>query len=201
MAEIPKSIWLVEDEQTYVDSMSYILNNTSGLRCKKHYGSSEDLLGFINSPLYTQAPDLILMDIQLPGMSGIETVRKLVELMPGIPVVMMTMFGDRQTIVEAMKAGAVGYIVKGDPYDQIVDVIPHPFKSVPGVLGNGNLIVHKIQRILNGVASQGILLAQQRGQSFLFDKIKGLVGRIISAVVTGLFKPMHFPAGRLGRID
>ena len=123
MIAIPKSIWLIEDNQSFADSLAYIMNQMSDLRCTQHLQSAEELFSFISSPQYTQAPDLILMDIQLRGMSGIEAVSMLKNRMNDIPVVMLTLNDKRETILEAMRAGAVGYIVKGDPFDHILDVI------------------------------------------------------------------------------
>ena len=130
MTEAPNIIWLVEDEQAYAESLIYILDNVSGLHCKKHFFSSEELFEYIGSPLYTQAPDLILMDIHFAGgQSGIEAVRNLRKAMKNTPVVMMTMYDDRRRIMDAMKAGAVGYIVKGSPFDQVIDEIREALKG------------------------------------------------------------------------
>ena len=119
-----KTIWLVEDEQAFADSLDYIFTNISDLRLTKHFPLAENLLDHIKSPAYTMAPDLILMDIRLDGgMSGLEAVKQLETLMPGIPIVMMTMNDDQDSVVAAMKAGAVGYIIKGDPYDKVLEVV------------------------------------------------------------------------------
>ncbi len=123
MAQFPKNIWLIEDDKAFAESLKYIIDNISDLQCTKHFPSAENLLAFIKSPSYQAAPDLILLDIQLPGQNGFDTLRQLNPLMPGIPIVMMTMKDDKQSILEAMQSGAVGYIIKGDPYDKVLDVI------------------------------------------------------------------------------
>ena len=123
MADIPKIIWLIEDDQAFAESMIYILDNISDLKCVKHFPAAEALLSFIKSPSYTRAPDVVLLDIQLPGQSGFETLKQLDELMPGIPVIMMTMKDDKKSIMEAMQLGAKGYIIKGDAYDKVIEVI------------------------------------------------------------------------------
>lgn len=132
MTERQKTIWLVEDEQSFADSLEYIFANISDLRLTKHFHLAEDLLEHVKSPAYTVAPDLILMDIRLVGgMSGLEAVEQLAPLMPGIPVVMMTMNDDQQSVVKAMQSGAVGYIIKGDPYDKVLEMVR---ASINGIL-------------------------------------------------------------------
>ncbi len=117
-----KTVWLVEDERIFAESLSYILTNISDIKLTKHFFLAEDLISHIESHAYTVAPDLILMDIRLEGgMNGYEATKLLQSMMPDIPVVMMTMNDDQKSLVAAMQAGAVGYIVKGDPYDKVID--------------------------------------------------------------------------------
>jgi DNA-binding NarL/FixJ family response regulator len=68
-------------------------------------------------------PDIVLMDIQMPNMNGIEATRRLVESNPSIGVVMLTMFGDDDSVFAAMRAGARGYVLKGADAEEVLKVI------------------------------------------------------------------------------
>lgn len=70
-----------------------------------------------------ERPQVVLMDIQMPGLSGIETTRRLKVAHPEIEVLMFTVFDDDERIFDAIQAGASGYLLKDDPVDQIVDAI------------------------------------------------------------------------------
>ena len=79
-----------------------------------------------------QLPDLILMDIQLPGINGIEATRQIVQASPHIRVLMVTMFEEDQSVFTAMRAGARGYLLKGAQYDEMLRAIR--------AVGNGEAI-------------------------------------------------------------
>lgn len=118
-------IWLIEDKKAYADTLAFILNNTSGLSCTKHFSSIEEFESFIKTPFYTNSPDLILLDVELKegGKSGIEGLPGIKKAMPDIPVLMLTLYENQQTVLDAFSAGAEGYIVKGTPHDQITKMI------------------------------------------------------------------------------
>ena len=119
------TIWLIEDQKAYADTLTFILNNTSGLSCTNHFSTVEEFESFIKTPFYTQSPDLILLDIELKngGKSGIEGLPGIKKEMPGIPVIMLTLHENKNTVLDAFSAGAEGFIVKGTPHDQLTKMI------------------------------------------------------------------------------
>src|SRR5437867_4170999 len=87
------------------------VSNSAGFQCTVACGSAEEALEKLpRLPL-----DVVLMDIGLPGMSGIDCIRELKRLMPGVQIVMLTVFEDPERIFKSLEAGATGYLVKKTP--------------------------------------------------------------------------------------
>jgi DNA-binding NarL/FixJ family response regulator len=99
---------IVDDEVDLRENIAGYVDSAKGFRCLGVHGSAEDAL--VNLP--KEKPDVVLMDINLGGMSGIECVRRLKPLMPATQVVMLTVFDDTEKIFSALAAGASGYLLK-----------------------------------------------------------------------------------------
>lgn len=114
---------IVEDNPGYRASLKTFLGHAEGFSVAEVFGSGEGMLRRAREESKgTSAPpwDLILMDIELPGMSGIETTRKMTGLIPDLCVVMLTVFEDPRVILEAISAGASGYILKKSSARELV---------------------------------------------------------------------------------
>ncbi len=99
---------IVDDEVDLRESISGYVSSAKGLRCVSVHSSGEEALA--NLP--KEKPDVVLMDITLGGMDGIECVRRLKPLMPNTQIVMLTVFEDTERIFSALAAGASGYLLK-----------------------------------------------------------------------------------------
>ncbi|EDY20608.1 two component transcriptional regulator, LuxR family [Chthoniobacter flavus Ellin428] len=105
---MPFTLSIVEDDPVIRAGWVKIINRSTGYRCISDYGSAEAALaGLVKEP-----PDFVLMDINLPGKSGIECTRELKRRLPKLEIVMLTMFDDRDNLFEALRAGASGYLLK-----------------------------------------------------------------------------------------
>jgi DNA-binding NarL/FixJ family response regulator len=113
MAEI--GVLIVEDNGFVREAWSAVIAEDPHMAVVGSYGSCEEALAGTALP----EADVVLMDIGLPGMSGIEGVRQLLQLRPRIAVIMCTVFEDDETIFSALCAGAVGYVVKKTPPEEI----------------------------------------------------------------------------------
>jgi DNA-binding NarL/FixJ family response regulator len=113
------SVAIVEDNAGVRRSLELMLNDSPGFRCVCACGSTEDALHVIPR----HAPDVVLMDIHLPNRSGIECTLRLKQLLPGIQVIMITVYTDIDTIFKALRAGASGYLLKRSPPEKILEAI------------------------------------------------------------------------------
>ena len=104
------AVAIVEDNAGMRAGFAKLINRDPDLRCIAEYGTAGEAIEGIKA----NPPEVVLMDIHLPDLTGIECVRKLKALTPGVDFVMLTMFGDRDLILDALRAGAVGYILKSD---------------------------------------------------------------------------------------
>jgi len=112
-------IAIVEDDRTTREGLETVINLASGFCCVCTCMTAEDALRTIPK----HAPEVVLMDIQLPKMSGIECVTHLKELLPSVQVVMVTVYEDPDRIFCALRAGACGYLLKRSTPEQIVAAI------------------------------------------------------------------------------
>lgn len=108
-------VWLVEDNQLFRETITELLNDADAMQCTLACGACEDALNALEQGFL---PEVILMDIGLPGMSGIEGVRHIKALAPAVHIVMLTVHHDNDQIFQALCAGASGYLLKtAAPHD------------------------------------------------------------------------------------
>jgi DNA-binding NarL/FixJ family response regulator len=110
---------IVEDNPTLRQYLAELISNTPGHKCICTCDSAEEALEIIP----VQRPHVVLMDIHLPGESGIYCTARLRELMPKIQVIMLTVYKDIQMIFQALKAGACGYVLKRADEKEILAAI------------------------------------------------------------------------------
>jgi DNA-binding NarL/FixJ family response regulator len=103
-----RTVAIVEDNQTVRSALQELINGTAAFRCVACCGTGRDAL--LQLPL--AKPDVVLMDIHLPGESGITCTSRLKEKLPGVNVIMLTVYKDTELIFQALKAGASGYLLK-----------------------------------------------------------------------------------------
>lgn len=113
---------IIEDHKGLRDGMRWMLESTDGFVCNGSHGSVEDALACWEStpPIQNQ---IVLMDIGLPGMQGTEGARVVKDLYPHVQIVMLTMKEETDIILQAITAGAVGYLLKSTPPQEILQAI------------------------------------------------------------------------------
>jgi DNA-binding NarL/FixJ family response regulator len=113
------SVSIVDDEKKLCESIAAFLNGSPGFRCVSIYGSAETAL----QRLPADPPDVVLMDINMAGMNGIECVRRLKVLAPRLQILMLTVYDDTDQIFKALAAGATGYLLKRHDPEELLQAI------------------------------------------------------------------------------
>jgi DNA-binding NarL/FixJ family response regulator len=110
---------IVEDQPRIRQSLRILIGGTEGFRCTGDFESMEAALAAIGQDL----PDIALVDIGLPGMSGIDGIRALKKSYPGLTVLMLTVYDDDKRIFDALCAGACGYLLKKTPPARLLECL------------------------------------------------------------------------------
>ncbi len=113
-------VWLVEDNHTFRSTVARVLNHLDDMDCSHQFSNAEDALDAL---LGGDVPDIMLLDVELPGQDGIEAIRKIKSISPATRVVMLTAFDDHDKVFKAVCAGASGYLLKTSPVEKIVESI------------------------------------------------------------------------------
>ena len=113
------AVSIVEDDARVRASLARLIDSTQGFRCVSNHSSAEDALKEI--PKFK--PNVVLMDINLPGINGVECSRQLKPQMPGTQIIMLTVYQNTEHIFNALAAGATGYMLKQTPPVELIAAI------------------------------------------------------------------------------
>jgi DNA-binding NarL/FixJ family response regulator len=138
---MPTSVAIVEDHPLTRENLARLIRQTRGFQCVGTYPSAEAAL----EGLPKAAPDVVLMDINLPKMSGVDCAAQLKSLLPSVQIVMLTVYDDTQKVFQALENGATGYLLKRSKSDEII---------------------HAIEEVLRGGAPMSSYIARKLVQSF-----------------------------------
>jgi DNA-binding NarL/FixJ family response regulator len=115
--DTPVRVVIIEDIREVREGLAILINGTKGFRCENTYRTMEEALARIDAA----RPDVILTDIGLPGMSGIEGIRHLRQRRMDAPIVALTVYDDDERIFAALCAGATGYLLKSTPPAKLLE--------------------------------------------------------------------------------
>lgn len=139
------TVAIVEDNADLRGTLARVINRASGYQCVGQYGDAESaLVGIPNDK-----PRVVLMDINLPGMNGVECVRKLKLVLPETLVVMLTAYEDTDNIFGSLEAGAAGYLLKRSKSAEILEAI----KEVIG--GGSPMTAHIARKVVHSFQARG----------------------------------------------
>jgi DNA-binding NarL/FixJ family response regulator len=113
----PITVCIVEDLEEVRNGLAAIINMTEGFKVLQSFGTAEDALEQLNK----LKPDIVIMDINLPGMSGIDCIRQAREKSPTIQFIMFTIYENSDVVFQALEAGATGYLLKNSTAAKIIE--------------------------------------------------------------------------------
>jgi len=133
---------IIEDDEWIRENLAEAISRTNGFACIGCYPDGEEAVAQIPG----NVPDVVLMDINLPKMNGIECVRKLKALVPGIQIMMLTVYEDSDKIFNSLVAGASGYLLKRTPQAEIIEAIAEVHRGQSPMSGH---IARKVVQYFN----------------------------------------------------
>jgi RNA polymerase sigma factor (sigma-70 family) len=176
MAVIKVSI--VEDNDQFRGTLGNVINRSEGFKCIGQYGSAEEALEEIPK----NVPDVVLMDINLPGMNGVECVARLKKLCPDTQIVMLTVYEDTDNIFNALKAGATGYLLKRTTREELLEAIRDVYKGgSPMTTHIARKVVQSFQKMESSSPTEALTAREQEvleclAKGFLYKEIADKLG-------------------------
>ncbi len=116
---MPIRVSLVEDNARFRAGLEKLINSSPGFQCASVHGTGESAI----ADLPAAQPQVVLMDVNLPGMNGVECVRRLKPLLPETQIVMLTVYENTELIFQALSAGATGYLLKQTSPTELLNAI------------------------------------------------------------------------------
>jgi DNA-binding NarL/FixJ family response regulator len=139
------TVSLVEDNDQLRATLARVISRAENFACVSQYSSAEAAL----EGLPKDRPAVVLMDINLPGMNGVECVRRLKQLLPAVQVVMLTVYEDTENIFNALAAGASGYLLKRTTSAELIEAIKEVYK------GGSPMTAHIARKVVQSFQKTG----------------------------------------------
>lgn len=172
-------VCIVEDDSRVRDGLTMLIDGSPGYRVINGYPRGELAV----KSLPDDRPDVVLMDIQMPGMTGIECVRQLKRLLPDLNVIMLTTYEDEDLLFESLRAGAVSYLLKRTPPTKILEAIADVHRGYSSLTGKmARLLVQFFQDTKQ--EADGIEKLSEREREILGRVAKGLRNKEIGAALS-----------------
>jgi len=187
---MPISISIVEDNDRLRGTLAKVIGRAEGFRVVSDYANAENAL----ADLPKVKPEVVLMDINLPGMNGVECVRKLKAQLPQTQVMMLTVYEDTENIFNALAAGANGYLLKRTPTKELIEAIREVHRGgSPMTTHIARLVVQSFQKPVTTAPPAGGDLAElsEREQQVLDLLVQGLIYKEIADKLNIGYETVH----------
>ncbi|MGA4643021.1 response regulator [Limisphaera sp. 4302-co] len=185
---MPIKVAIVEDNEKLRDTLGRVLDRTEGFACAGRFATAEEALEQVPA----LKPDVVLMDINLPGINGVECVRRLKEQCPDTQFIMLTVYEDTDNIFNALAAGATGYLLKRSSKAELLQAIRDVMKGgSPMTTHIARKVVQSFQKPLPPQPRQDFELSPREhevldllAQGFLYKEIAEKLGVTYETVHT-----------------
>ena len=185
---MPIAISIVEDNDKLRATLARVIDRADGFHCASDYGNAEDAL----AGLPKIKPDVVLMDINLPGINGVECVRQLKKLLPQIQVMMLTVYEDTENIFNALAAGANGYMLKRTPAKELIEAIREVQRGgSPMTTHIARKVVQSFQKTGTAAAAGELAELSAREQQVLDLLAQGLIYKEIGEKLGISYETVH----------
>jgi DNA-binding NarL/FixJ family response regulator len=183
---MPITVSIVEDNDELRNTLARVLNRADGFRCVSHHSSAETAL----KELPDVKPEVVLMDINLPGINGVECVRQLKQLLPQTHAIMLTVYEDTDNIFNALAAGAAGYLLKRTKTAELLEAIREVHR------GGSPMTTHIARKVTQsfikaGPSTQPAENLSQREQEVLDCLSQGLIYKEIAEKLGISYETVH----------
>jgi DNA-binding NarL/FixJ family response regulator len=115
----PIKVVIIEDDETIRSGFTYLINNSKNYKVVNSFANAEQAIAHVAA----DDPQVILLDIELPGMKGIEAIPKIKHILPKAHILMLTVYDNEDNVFNALTKGASGYLTKSDSTEKIMDAI------------------------------------------------------------------------------
>lgn len=216
--ESPLKVVVVEDDPRYRASLEVLLTHSPGFELAASFGSAVEMIARLETGRAAPQWQVVLMDLELPGMGGIEATRKAKALAPSLLIVVVTVFEEPVTILEAICAGADGYLLKRTPPRELLDqILVVAGGGAPLTAGVARTVLDLVrtpggpQSVLSAVSGGGPALSEREREvlrglvdGLAYKQVADRLGISIDTVRThirGLYKKLqvHSVAEAVGR--
>jgi RNA polymerase sigma factor (sigma-70 family) len=185
------SISIVEDNDKLRGTLAKVIGRADGFRLASDYANAEDAL----ADLPKVKPNAVLMDINLPGINGVECVRQLKSLLPQTQVMMLTVYEDTENIFNALAAGANGYMLKRTPTKELIAAIREMQRGgSPMTTHIARLVVQSFQKPVSATSAatnRELSELSEREQQVLDLLVQGLIYKEIAEKLGISYETVH----------
>ena len=178
------TVSIVEDNDQLRATLARVISRAQGFQCLGQYANAEAALEAIPN----ERPNVVLMDINLPGMNGVECVRRLAQLAPETQVVMLTAYEDTENIFNSLAAGASGYLLKRTSSAELLAAIRDVYKGGSPMTTH---IARKVVQSFKKVAAQATENLSQREQEVLDCLSQGFLYKEIAEKLGISYETVH----------
>lgn len=161
---------LADDHKMFRDGLRPLLERQREFSVVGEAADGRDLLALVE----TLRPDLIVLDVSMPGLNGVEAARRIREFDPAIRIIMLSMHAERRFVVESLKAGASGYLLKDDAFEELI-------RAIPRVMA-GQVVL--AERIGERVVQEYVALARREEDS-AFDRLSPREREVLQLIAEG----------------